>query len=188
IHALWTLNGLGALDGSDANALAAAKAALKHRSAGVRRAAVMTLPKNEDSLNAILAGKCLEDSDALVRMAALLACSEMPASDNTAHAVFAMLQQPANSDDRWIPDAAIMAAAKNDASFLKAVLASFKPTGTQASATEAKNALPNSSFEDVQDGKPAGWRSVTHSGRGDFALGSVGHSGSHSVKLSSEGG
>jgi len=38
IHALWTLQGLGALDGSDANATDTAVGALKHPSAGVRRA------------------------------------------------------------------------------------------------------------------------------------------------------
>jgi len=47
----------------------------------------------------------------------LLACSEMPASDGAAAAVFAILQQPRNSQDRWIPDAATSAAARNDAQF-----------------------------------------------------------------------
>src|SRR5207249_5061450 len=37
IHALWTLHGLGVLDGSEGKATAAAVAALKHKSAGVRR-------------------------------------------------------------------------------------------------------------------------------------------------------
>src|SRR5262249_34759477 len=154
----------GALDGSDAQALNAALGALKHHSAGVRRAALMTLPRNEESLKAILGVNALNDADAQVRMAALLACSELPASDKVAHAVFAMLQEPANSSDRWIPDAAITAAAKNDAQFLKAVLASYKPAGTQASSVESKNLLPNSSFEELTDGKPVGWRSVTHNG------------------------
>jgi hypothetical protein len=78
---------------------------LKHPSAGVRRAAVTVLPRNESSLNAILARKLLDDSDAQVRLAALLATSEMPASDAAGSAVFATLQDPRNSDERWIPDA-----------------------------------------------------------------------------------
>ena len=45
IHALWTLHGLGALDGSNPDATAAAVAALKHPSAGVRRNAVQVLPR-----------------------------------------------------------------------------------------------------------------------------------------------
>src|SRR5207302_7203222 len=38
------------------------------------------------------------------------------------------------------------------------------------------------------DGKPVGWRTVTHSGRGEFSVADVGHSGNHSVKISSEDG
>src|SRR5439155_17008433 len=57
IHALWTLEGLGALDGSDKEATDAATGALKHPSAGVRRAAAMVLPGNAASLKALLAGK-----------------------------------------------------------------------------------------------------------------------------------
>ncbi len=186
IHALWTLQGLGALDGTDVNTLDAARGALKHRSAAVRRAAVMTLPRNESSLNAIL--PTLNDSDPQVRMAALLACSESPASDEAARGIFAMLQQPGNSDDRWIPDAAIAAAARNDAAFLKAVLASYKPSGTQTGAGEMKNLLPNSSFEELTDNKPTGWRATTHNGRGELGIGTVGHTGTHSAKIFSENG
>src|SRR5207247_1602898 len=46
IHALWTLNGLKAIE-SDWNAAAAGISALKHPSAGVRRAAVMVLRSEE---------------------------------------------------------------------------------------------------------------------------------------------
>jgi HEAT repeat protein len=52
IHALWTVQGLGALDGSDSKATETALAALKHPSAGVRRAAAMVLPRNDSSLAA----------------------------------------------------------------------------------------------------------------------------------------
>ncbi len=187
IHALWTLQGLGALDGSDAAALQAATGALKHRSPGVRRAAIMALPRNEQTLRALLEAKSLEDSDAQARMAALLACSEMPASEEAARGVFALLQEPANSGDRWMPDAAIMAAARNDAYFLKTVLASYKPATPQA-AVETKNVLPNGSFEDEADGKPIGWRTMTHNGRGEFAIASIGHTGNRSARISSEQG
>src|SRR5687768_15048164 len=68
IHALWTLHGLGALDGSNTDAREAATGALKHSSAGVRRAALMTLPRDEASRDALLGGKLLDDADAQVRM------------------------------------------------------------------------------------------------------------------------
>src|SRR5262249_48348175 len=70
IHALWTLHGLGALDGSGDEATAAAYAALKHKSAGVRRNAVQVLPPTPASVKALLDSGVLRDPDALVRLAA----------------------------------------------------------------------------------------------------------------------
>src|SRR5438445_4980883 len=46
IHALWSMHGLGALNGSNVGATAFAVAALKHPSAGVRRNAVQVLPRD----------------------------------------------------------------------------------------------------------------------------------------------
>ena len=71
IHALWTLHGLKAIE-SDRNAAAAGISALKHPSAGVRRAAVMVLPRSESSFQNLQEAKLLDDSDAQVRMAAQL--------------------------------------------------------------------------------------------------------------------
>src|SRR5207253_2162075 len=50
IHALWTMHGLGGLDGSNAEATAVAVMALKHASAGVRRNAVQVLPCDAKSV------------------------------------------------------------------------------------------------------------------------------------------
>jgi putative membrane-bound dehydrogenase-like protein len=188
IHALWTMHGLGALDGSDASAVGVSATALRHPSAGVRRAASAVLPRNEASLKALLRDKLVEDPDAQVRLAALLALSELPASDAAGTAIFAMLQQPTNAEDRWIPDAAIAAAARNDAGFLKAVLGTYKPVATGAANEPPANLLPNPSFEDQRDGRPVGWRTTTHSGRGELTLSDIGHSGSRSAKISSEAG
>ncbi len=188
IHALWTLSGLGALDGSDATATETAFGALKHPSAGVRRAALMVLPRNEPSLTAVLRNKLLDDADPQVRMAALLATSEMPASEAAGSAVFAMLHEPRNAQDRWIPDAATTAAARNDAGFLKAVLSTYKPERVGAASEARTNLLRNASFEETRDGGPVGWRKATHSGRGQLTLADIGHSGSHSAKISCEQG
>ena len=148
----------------------------------------MVLSRNAASLKALLAGKLLDDPDAGVRLAALLALSEMPASDAAAEAVFAMLQQPRNSEDRWIPDAATAAAARNDAGFLRTALANYKSATVGPATDSTQNLLPNASFEELHDGKPIGWRTVTHSGRGEFSVAEIGHSGNRSVKISSEQG
>jgi putative membrane-bound dehydrogenase-like protein len=186
IHALWTLHGLGALE-ADREATAAATRALKHPSPGVRRAAVMVLPRTDASLRTLLDEKLPADSDAQVRLASLLALSEMSPSEAAGAAVFAMLQETRNSEDRWIPDAATCAAARHDAGFLKSVLASFKPSQPQApgASATAANLISNPSFEQATDGKPAQWRTSTHSGRGELTLGTTGRTGSHSVKISS---
>jgi putative membrane-bound dehydrogenase-like protein len=116
IHALWTLHGLGAVN------TATITGALKHPSAAVRRAGLMVMPRDSSGL----ATRLLDDADPQVRLAALLAISEMPPSDAVASALVTMLQQPGNSEDRWIPDGITAAAARNDAGFLRAVLASYK--------------------------------------------------------------
>jgi putative heme-binding domain-containing protein len=99
-----------------------------------------------------------------------------------------MLQDPRNAEDRWIPDAATTAAARNDAGFIRALLSHYKPAATAATTETPNNLLPNSSFEEQRDGRPAGWRTMTHSGRGEFAVADLGHTGSRSVKISSEQG
>ena len=136
IHALWTLKGLGALDGWGSVAAEAVTAALKHPSAGVRRAAVMVMPQEPGAGDVILETGVLSDVDAQTRMAALLALADIPVSDAVGSAVFAMLQQPLNSQDRWIPDAATSAAARHDVGFLRAVLTGFNPTRSESAPSK----------------------------------------------------
>ena len=190
IHALWTLKALGGLDSGYKLGHVAAREALKNPSAAVRRAAVMVLREDTSPENVL---SLLKDDDAQVRMAALLALSELKPSDGNGAAILAALQESRNSDDRWIPDAATSAAARNDAGFIKAVLSNFKGSDSTIqrfndSTTPSANLIRNSSFEEVSAGKPVDWRTVTHSGRGQFSVGDVGHSGSRSVKISSTNG
>ncbi|MBI4662751.1 MAG: ThuA domain-containing protein [Verrucomicrobia bacterium] len=211
IHALWTLQGLGVFGTSgekatthnpatgttttieasrdmDATAVAAVLFALKHPSAGVRRAAVMVLPRNEASAQVLLTKKMLEDANSQVRLASLLALAEMPPTDAAGNAVFALLQKPENAEDRWIPDAVTAAAARNDAAFIKAVLGNYKPASAQAAPEAPANLIQNPSFEEQSGGRPSGWRTVTHSGRGDFSSADLGRMGNRSVMISSEQG
>lgn len=188
IHALWTLKGLGLLEGNDEAATKCAADALGHPSAGVRRAAANVLPRNQAGATALLGGKVLTDNDAQVRLAALLALADMPPKDEAGAAIYAVLQSPRNSQDRWLSEAATAAAARNDASFLRAILASFRPAEAKADAESFPNLAPNSSFENERDGKPLGWRTVVHGGKAQFALAETGHSGGRSVKITSETG
>ncbi|MEX2142501.1 MAG: PVC-type heme-binding CxxCH protein [Pirellulales bacterium] len=122
IHALYVLDGLGALK-SDAAARQAAEAALKHPSAGVRRNALAVLPRDERSVTAVLGARSMQDRDAQVRLAALLALADMPPSSAVADAVVAAMANPANLNDRWLPEAVTSAAAAHDLHFLQAIAA-----------------------------------------------------------------
>ncbi|HEY8504759.1 MAG TPA: HEAT repeat domain-containing protein, partial [Gemmataceae bacterium] len=128
IHALWTMHGLGALDGSDAEATAVAVAALKHPSAGVRRNAVQVLPRNEESVAAVLKAGLLADPDPQVRLMALLALADLPPNPEAGKAVVDALADPVNASDRWIPDAATSAAANNAEHFLRGLAAQKEPS------------------------------------------------------------
>jgi putative membrane-bound dehydrogenase-like protein len=132
VHALWTMHGLGALAGSDEKATGSAVAALKHKSAGVRRNAVQVLPRSSASVKALLDSGVLKDADGQVRLMALLALADMPASEEAAKAIVEVLASDPDSLDRWLRDAATSAAAAHDLAFLKAALARSASKGPEA--------------------------------------------------------
>ncbi len=121
IHALWTLHGLGVLDGSDESASKAVVAALGHPSAGVRRNAVQVLPADGKASDAIRAAALVADPDPQVRLAALLALADAPESASAADAIVTALVDGRVDGDRWLPDAATAAAAAHARPFLKAL-------------------------------------------------------------------
>lgn len=155
LHALWTLDGLGLLDGSNSSALRAVYTALHHPAASVRRAALMTIPRNEESLRRILAADFVPNTDVpgamnytmpassmmaanpQVRLSALLALSEMPVSEQAGAAVAEVLVLSQTANDRWMRDAAISAAANHEESFLTHVLTKTLPQ--QADSTYKAN-------------------------------------------------
>ncbi len=117
-HAVWTLSGLNAADRGDVRE--AVVAALDHPSPAVRRAAVSTLPRDERSVDDLIASAVLSDAAPQVRLAALLALAEMPASEQAAEAASSALTDEELLKDVWLPDAVTAAAAAHAGSFLKA--------------------------------------------------------------------
>ncbi|ADV62957.1 membrane-bound dehydrogenase domain protein [Isosphaera pallida ATCC 43644] len=129
IHALWTLHELGALADPNGPAFQAAVGALSHPSAGVRRNAALVLaaqpapPSGDDPVtSALLSAKLIEDESAQVRLAALLALADRPASISAGRALAAIADRPENALDRWIPDALTAAAAIHAQGFLPALI------------------------------------------------------------------
>jgi putative membrane-bound dehydrogenase-like protein len=131
IHAMWAMQGLGALDGPDAAAAVAVVAALKHPSAGVRRNAVQVLPRGGRSAEAVLSAGLLTDPDPQVRLAAMLALADLPPSDEAAKAIVDVLRRGLARNDHWLGDAATSAAARNDRAFLKATAATADKAAAQ---------------------------------------------------------
>jgi putative membrane-bound dehydrogenase-like protein len=120
VHALWTLHGLGMLDGNNEEALQVAFQALRHPAGGVRKAAVEVLPKIEASVLAIRGNDLITDQDLNVRMHALLALVEMPPSDNVGKMLYEASLSTENAKDDWITKAIFAAATHHEESFLSA--------------------------------------------------------------------
>jgi hypothetical protein len=140
IHALWTLHGLGALDGSDAGVLQAVTAALKHPCMGVRKTAVQVLPRNAASVETLLTADALHDKEPLVVLNTLLALSEMPATPTAGNAVLARLAEMGATEDRWLPDAFACNLTAHEGKLLKTYLAGAAKTAKKNPATPAGTA------------------------------------------------
>ncbi len=110
IHALWTLHGLNIINEEHPEVIAAVHDALSHPSAGVRRNAVQVLPGSAASLEAITAAGLAHDADPQVRLAWLLALSDLPDVDGIGVSVTEPALDPALLRDRWLRDAATSAA------------------------------------------------------------------------------
>ena len=192
INALWALHGLGGFDGTDPAAMAALAKDLSHHSAGVRKAAVDVLPRNENSAALILDHHVLEDRDAQVRKSALLALADLPESEKAGQALYAILQDKRDADDRWLGDATAIAACRHAAGFLKAVFAAHPAVGSTASApadARPDNLIANPSFENLDSkGLPLGWKVRTYAGRATATVDSPGHISDHALKIESEAG
>ena len=78
IHALWILNGLNVLDGSDQSASMAVNQALKHPAPAVRKTAVQVMPTNSDVAGTLLKANMLNDKEPLVVLNTILALSKLP--------------------------------------------------------------------------------------------------------------
>ena len=126
VHALWTLHGLGMLDGSNAEALEVAKKALTHPAAGVRKAAAQVLPKTEQSFGAIQ--PLLKDSNLNTRLAVLVGLVEVSPSNQIGEAIYRASLEEENTKDRWLSKALLAAAITHEKGFMAAA-----GKGTQSS-------------------------------------------------------
>ena len=114
IHAIRVLEGLEQLQKPKVRR--ALHQALSHPSNAVVRTAIEALPRDENSLTALLRSSAFASTNSQVRLSALLALAEMPTTAESAKQT--ALSLAANGSDRWLTDAGIAAAATNGGQFL----------------------------------------------------------------------
>jgi putative membrane-bound dehydrogenase-like protein len=117
VHALWTLQGLKALDGTNKEALDVAIKALSHPAAGVRKAAIEVLPKTPATFLAMEKAKVFEDKDMRVRLAAVLATTDMRTSAEIGNVLVSMAEKEENVSDTWLRYALTIAGKINQETF-----------------------------------------------------------------------
>ncbi len=200
LHALGTLAGLGLCGGRAASDLDEETAlaledtlvrALRHPAWAVRRAALTLLPRVEWARDMVLTSGLLTDASAKVQLSALLALAEMPPSAEAGAAAFTALVAADAARDRWLVDAATIAAAAHDAGFLTALLAS--PLAEAARAADSggprPNLVTNGSFEEGPEGQARGWRVRTYGGEATHeVVRGVARTGERSLRITSERG
>lgn len=109
IHAIWTLDGLGLVK-SNKDVKSVVIKALKHPSAGVRKAAVQVL-KVEDDLQELMASGIFKDDNLNTRLAAFVNLAEAKASDKLEQLFGDLYRDELNQTDRWL-SAALFAASQ----------------------------------------------------------------------------
>ncbi|MFB2120196.1 PVC-type heme-binding CxxCH protein [Parapedobacter sp. 2B3] len=134
LHAIWTLAGLGLLDGNYPQYLDAVTGALNHKAAGVRKAAIQALPVSKPAVaEALLASGVLEDPDKRVRLAACLALMEAEGTVEIGAAIFRAADQSENANDKWMAKALALATRVHHRVFSAAYASHFDSVAGPAS-------------------------------------------------------
>ena len=121
IHALWTMQGLKALDGANKEAMDIVFKALSHPIAGVRRAAIQVLPKNAALLQAMQKAKVFDDKDPRVILAGIIALNDItPTSEEIGNILVRQAEKPETASDTWIKYALTAGATVHQKSFAAA--------------------------------------------------------------------
>jgi putative membrane-bound dehydrogenase-like protein len=129
LHALWTLHGIGALDGKYPEANNAVIAALKHPAAGVRKAAVEVMPKTGHAIHQLMASGIFKDNNLNTRLAAMLALATFAPSDEIGNLAFQASLDEENGKDQWLAQAIYAAAIKHRDGFIAAYQANSGQKG-----------------------------------------------------------
>ncbi len=144
LHALWTLQGLDALDDATTNA------ALLAKDSRLRRNAVRSLNADEAGQKLYFGSGVVSDPDLVTRLAALVKLAEFPTTPEIQTLVKKLAADDTLRKDEWLREATRVLARKHKAEAFK----------------EGPNLLSNSGFELTgADGLPEGWTRNDNLGR-----------------------
>lgn len=175
LHALWTLQGLGALD------TVVHRTALLSRDPILRRNAVRALGADSASQSLFFSAGVVSDPDAATRLAALIKVASFPTTPQVKTMVSALIRNPSNRSDEWLAEAGRILARRHQVEAF----------------SEGPNLLPNAGLEIVgSDGLPKGWtrrdygdRSANKAVRWESVTGAgMSHSGERSVRCQAPDG
>ncbi len=119
LHALWTIHGLGAI-GTEEKANTILMEALEHPSYAVRKAAVQMLPKNENSLAALLKADLMHDNNPNVQLEAILYIAKSKFSSNIGLLLYSLSKESEIVNDPLLSRAVYSASSKHSSGFLAA--------------------------------------------------------------------
>ncbi|WP_276371070.1 PVC-type heme-binding CxxCH protein [Chryseolinea sp. H1M3-3] len=120
-HALWTIDGLGALTKDD-QAEAVVVGALKHKSPGVRKAAIQILSKSSLSDDVVIKSNILQDPDPNTRLAAIVSLMEISPSAALGEILFKMSLEESVNADHWLAKAVYASAGQHNKGFMDAFM------------------------------------------------------------------
>ena len=119
LHAMWSLDGLGLIDGNHPEALDAVAEALDHEVPAVRKAAIRILSGLPEGKTRMQEAEIWNDQDPVVQVAALLEVSTWEPSDELGSALYLLSQDKFKTSDPWLGQALHIASAQHRKGFIK---------------------------------------------------------------------
>lgn len=145
LHALWAIDGLGAV-AKDERAREVLANALTHPTPAVRKAAIQILSKFGWTEEMVTKYHLLNDPDPNTRMAAIISLKEIPSSESLGAALFQVSTEEKVKSDEWLSKAIYAVAHQHRQGFLNAFM-SANPTYT-GPTPEVERKVEGVSFDD----------------------------------------
>jgi uncharacterized protein len=140
IHALWTIDGLGAINKDD-KAAGVVEKALTHPAAGVRKAAIQILSKSGWSEEIVTKYNLLNDKDPNTRLAAIISLVEIAPSESLGAKLYQLSTEESVKNDEWLSKAVYAVAHQHRKGFLTAFKAANPEyTGPKVEVTSTPDA------------------------------------------------